>query len=251
MGESLPKKLLVKFLKDMSNDYAFSITTVVIILLVIVLVAVYLGYPAASAHKGTSPSSLPKFEFTQYSVLKNLTYIDLYSFSTHKLVTQVPVISVSSINASLSSTSASPGKKMRVAIVYNGTFSFNNYNVSAFLNKTVNIYYYGYYSNGSDTMYVPGSEPNSTKYFTSVGNSNIITPPGASPSSEMELVLNITPTQNATGKDWNICGGVFIAFKNDSSWVSSFTNLTYHRIDVSNSTVFNKISKSCAEVKVA
>lgn len=250
MGEALAKKLFVEFIKDMSTDYAFAITTVVIILLAIVLVAAYLGYSSYSAHRGASPSSLPKFEFTQYSVLKNLTYIDLYSFSTRKLVTQVPVISVSSINASVSSASAAPGKKIRVAIVYNGTFNFNNYNVSAFLNKTVNIYYYGYYSNGSDTMYVPGSEPNSTKYFTSVGNSNIITPPGASPSSEMELVLNITPTLNATGKVWNICGGVFIAFKNDSSWVSSFANLTYHRVDVSNSTIFNRISKSCAEVSV-
>lgn len=250
MGETLEKKLIVKFLKDMSTDYVFAITTVVIILLAIVLVVAYLGYSSAAAHGAVQPNLSPKFEFTQYSVLKNLTYVDLYSFSTRKLVSQIPVISISSINASVNTPSAAPGKKIHVSVIYNGTFNFNNYNVSAFLNKTVNIYYYGYYSNGSDTMYVPGSEPNSTRYFTFVGNSNIITPPGASPASELELSLNITPTVNATGKVWSICGGVFIAFKNDSSWVSYFNNLTYHRTDVSNSTIFNRISNDCSEVKV-
>ena len=233
----------------MSKDYVFTATTTLIIILLITLVAASLSYSSArSSNKGAQ--NLPKFEFTDYSVLKNLTYVDLYSFSTHDLVAQIPVVNISSINVTLNDSSSSPGSKISAGIVYGGTFNFNNYNVSAFLNKTVNIYYLGYYQNGSRTMHVPGNGPNSTRYFKSVGNSQIITPPGASPSQELELQLNITPTVNASGKDWYICGGVFIAFKNNSAWVGEFDNLSLYRTSVSNDTVFNKISDSCAMVYV-
>ncbi|MEM3841224.1 MAG: hypothetical protein QXN59_00820 [Candidatus Micrarchaeaceae archaeon] len=237
---------LSRFLEIMSKDYAFSITTVIIIMLLIILAAAYLSY-SSSSHASTA---VPKFEFTQYSRLKNLTYVDLYSFSTNKLVSQIPVVKVSSINVTLNRSSAAPGNRVHVGVIYNGTFNFNNYNVSAFLSNTINIYYYGFYPNGSDYMYVLGSEPNSTKYFKDTSDSQIVTPAGSSPSQELELVLNITPTANATGKVWYICGGVYITFKNESNWPTQFSSLTYSRSDVSNSTTLNMVSRKCSSMEV-
>ncbi len=232
------------------RDRAFSITTVVVIILAAALllstIHVSKGPQQHQAMATTSPSPV----YPDYSVLKNLTYVDLYSTRNGTLTATIPVISVRSIGVSLSSRNISVNQTLYINVTYNGTFNFNNYNVTAFLRHTVNVYYFGYYQNGTNRMYVYDNRPGSERYFRSVGSSTVSTPPNASLASELRLSTSAAPTANATGKAWFVCGGVFIAYSNDTNWTAAFNNLTYNMKDAGNSTVTNQISGDCQMVNV-
>ncbi|MCL4389753.1 MAG: hypothetical protein M1528_03135 [Candidatus Marsarchaeota archaeon] len=244
------KKRQGRFVAFVKEDYAFSITTAVIIALVIVLTLSTIHHQGQLQQPSQPTPTTTTPQATEYSVLKNLTYVNLYTTKGHTFVATVPAIEVNSINVSVSSSNLNVNQTLYINVTYRGTFNFAAYNLTAFVKKTVGIDYFGYYQSGSNTMYVYNNRPGASSYFRSTGESKEFTPQGASQQDEVVFSTSAIPTENASGKSWFICGGAFIAFSNDTSWVGAFNNLTYYMRNVDNSTIINKLSGSCSEVHV-
>ena len=244
------KKHFWGFVASARKDYAFLATTAVVLALIIVL-----GLSTIHAHgqsqqpSSTGPTTTIQ-QATEYSVLKNLTYVSLYTTNGHKFVATIPAIVVNSINVSVSSSDLNVNQTLYINVTYHGTFNFAAYNVSAFVHNTISIDYFGYLQNGSSNMYVYNNNPQSEHYLRGTGASRVFTPANASQQNEIVFSTSAIPTANASGKSWYICGGIFIGFSNDTTWVDAFNNLTYYMKSADNSTIINKLSNDCKEVHI-
>ena len=228
----------------------FSITVLVILVLALVLFSVQNARPLSSGQK-TTVSSNPSSTNNQISRIKNLTYEYIYApgSSTPEAVAQM--ISVSEIKTNATSSSVKYNSPFGIHILYNGYFGFDTgkYNSSAFLQKTKNLYYFGYRSTGAKNLLVYGSVANFTKYFI-LKNTSMTVPSGLSPANYLQETVYLSPTINASGKTWYFCGGIFVSYLNNTHSATAFNTLNFNGTDVYNSSILNYVSNDCTGVKV-
>jgi hypothetical protein len=231
------------------KDYTFVGVTLLVVLLALVLVlSILLNLRDLNAgtagNSGIAPSVVRPYIYS----LKNISYGYLSNFNGGP-GGMVPVVSISGINISASSNAVYAGQNpgMYINVVYSGTFAFQSYNVTRYLQNVINFYYVGFYrDNGS--MYVIGNG-NSGRYFREDGTPLIYTPENESGSHYMALRMQVNATGNATGI-WNFCAGFFGSYKNDSSWGKFFYNLSGTRTNFTNTSMINIVSGNCKKVEV-
>jgi hypothetical protein len=262
-GKGLKMLILINYLKlgdfvlqSIKSDKWFIGTSIFVVLLALFLAAAmafpgafrYSNRPSNSNAGNTTPAIIA--QQLQYNVvLKNLSY-ESYFFKDGKLYQNVPIETVDNITITPSANTVKVGNTLNLSLVYTGVFNFDIYYTQPFIENTVDIQYFGYYANGTTGMLVYYNKPNATKYFVENATPKAFSPAGMAANSATGMLVSIKPTAAAAGKTWVFCGGFFEAFSNNTKWVSVFNNVTYTKTNVSNSTVINRISRTCAYVKV-
>lgn len=230
---------------------SFTLTLIAIIILAAILV--YAQSAHATASRGTAPqtSSQASGISAQISRLKNITYEYIYT-NNGKLEGTAEMMGIKAITVNASSYNIQPGKPFSISILYNGYFGFNtgDYNSSAFLQKTVNLYYFGYRSAGAKNLLVYNNLANVSEYFT-LKNSTMGIPAGLNPANYLQETAYLEPTSNAIGKDWDFCGGIFLAYSNNTHSGGLFNYLSFNGTYVHNSSMLNFVSDNCTSVKVS
>ncbi len=234
---------------NIREDRAFIVANLAIAILIVLLVLSSMHLHFGGNAAGVTQTSAPVY--SDRATLKNLTYETLTNIKTGRFYRTLEVYGIHSITINLSKSNAAPGNNITLRILYNGTFNFGVYNVSAFLNNVIQLNYFGFYQRGAKDMLVYNNKPNVTDYFIVSKNPYITTPLGYSANNYTETIVNVTPTVNASGKDWLFCGGTFLIYKNYTDWPDVFNRLTYNRTDLSNSSIINYISGTCKELVVS
>jgi hypothetical protein len=240
LGVLLPKKATKRKNK---KDISFLAVTALIIILTLILAVLLL----AKVQVNSQPQSNPQPQYI--SKLKNLTAEYLYNSTTKKLVANVTINSVNNITLNISSA-PQVGQHFYVNITYNGIFNFIEYNSSAYVSNIISIKYVGFYENGSSDMLVYNNRPNVSDYFYEPSAPFDYTPKNSDLFNYTAISFNITPTANASGKEWVFCGGEFVTYKNNSNWGNLFNNLTFEKKSTENSTVIDMISSKCVSALV-
>ncbi|OJT94399.1 hypothetical protein Micr_00123 [Candidatus Micrarchaeum sp.] len=230
---------------------AFTLTLIFVIILAGILLYAQEAH-ASNLHRtnvnvGSQNSGIAE----QISRVKNITYEYIYS-NNGKLKGTAEMVGINAITVNSSAQDIKPGKLFSIRILYNGYFGFNtgDYNSTAFLQKTVNLYYFGYRSSGADNLLVYDNLVNVSKYFV-LKNSTMGVPTGLNPSNYLQETVYLEPTSNASGKTWNFCGGLFLAYLNDTHSGGQFSYLSFNGTYVHNSSMLNFLSDNCASVKVS
>lgn len=228
----------------------FSITIIIILALAAVLF--YAQLPHTTKSLGTTTVTSSQSNTNSYiSRLKNLTYEYIYAPKNSEPVALVQMIGISSISTNSSNNTVKPGGLLGLHILYHGYFGFDTgqYNSSAFLRNTINLYYFGYRSPGANNLLVYDNVANVTKYFT-LKNTSMEVPNGMNPANYLEETAYITPTANAIGKSWYFCGGIFVTYSNNTNSGGIFSKLSFNGTDIDNSSVLNYVSDNCTSVSV-
>lgn len=230
---------------------AFTLTLIFVIILAGILLYAQEAH-ASNLHRtnvnvGPQNSGIAE----QISRVKNITYEYIYS-NNGKLKGTAEMVGINAITVNSSAQDIKPGELFSIRILYNGYFGFNtgDYNSTAFLQKTVNLYYFGYRSSGADNLLVYDNLVNVSKYFV-LKNSTMGVPTGLNPSNYLQETVYLEPTSNASGKTWNFCGGLFLAYLNDTHSGGQFSYLSFNGTYVHNSSMLNFLSNNCASVKVS
>lgn len=223
--------------------------TFVGVTLLIVLLAAFLVFSMAfhTWHVGNNVvGTAPVQTVLPYiGSLKNISYGYLYQVGSKKQIGVVPTDLVKAIyiNASVN------GADVYVYSYYTGDFSFDLYNMTKYLNDTVNFYYVGFYnSTGSMNMYTVGNG-NATRFFIENGTPAIYTPPNRSPDQILAFKIKLVPTTNAFGT-WHFCAGFFGSYKNNTNWSAYFYNFSANKADFYNQSMVNIVSENCPAVNV-
>jgi len=232
----------------------FSAVLLVIIVLVVVLFSVeYARFNSLSNHHiATNPiTNAGRPQTTQISGLKNITYEYIYKPGAKSPYETIKILGINSIIVNSSKSTAAPGNLFSINILYNGYFGFNSgiYNATAFLEKTMDLYYFGYREKGASNLLVYNNIKNVSDYFK-LKNTSMTTPKGLNGTDYLLETAYIEPTQNASGKVWEFCGGIFVDYLNNTDGSSLFNSLSYNMSDVSNSSVLNFVSHNCASVEI-
>ncbi len=230
---------------------AFTLTLIFVIILAGILLYAQEAH-ASNLHRtnvnvGSQNSGIAE----QISRVKNITYEYIYS-NNGKLKGTAEMVGINAITVNSSAQDIKPGKLFSIRILYNGYFGFNtgDYNSTAFLQKTVNLYYFGYRSSGADNLLVYDNLMNVSKYFV-LKNSTMGVPTGLNPSNYLQETVYLEPTSNASEKTWDFCGGLFLAYLNDTHSGGQFSYLSFNGTYVHNSSMLNFLSDNCASVKVS
>jgi hypothetical protein len=231
--------------KRFTRDRTFFYTTLLIIALSIFLCLLIVS-GKGNAQVNTVQPAVQQGSAYNASRLKNLTAEYIYGKSGE--------ISGIALNLPLKATVSAPaimaeGSNALVNVTYNGVFNFLIYNSTAYVQNVISIHYIGFYRNGSDGMLVFNNRPNVTSFFQIASQARVYSPSNTNPYNYTAIEFNITPTAKASGI-WFFCGGVFMAFKNNSGWGNQFNNLTFLKMDLNNGTVLNLISENCSKVIV-
>ncbi len=233
---------------NIRKDRTFIIANLAVVVLIALLILANMHLHFGSSAVAITHNNAPSYP--DRASLKNLTYENLTSISTGKFYKTIEIYGIRSVAINLSASSATPGRNITLSVLYNGTFNFGVYNASAFLDRVVQLNYFGFYQKGAGDMLVYNNRPNVTDYFTISKTPYITTPQGYNPYNYTETIVNVTPTVNASGKQWMFCGGTFLVYSNYTDWPNVFNRLTYNRTDLSNSSVINYISRTCKELVV-
>jgi len=232
------------------KDKWFFGTSLVVILLIFLLAAMITNpkvFRPAGQQAVNESAAVPA---SQYNVvLKNLSY-ESYYFKNGKLYQNVPIEVVNNISIAASSNTITVGNTLNLSIVYEGIMNFNLYYTTPFIKNTIDIEYFGYRENGSNSMLVYNNRPNATKFFIENTTPVVFQPANTTQNSAAGVLLHIVPTVYAANKTWIFCGGFFETYSNNTSWVGLFDNITYKMTQVQNHTVINKISGKCVTVRV-
>ncbi len=180
-----------------------------------------------------------------YSTINNLSSIRIYNTSTGALIGIYNTYTVNNVSISLNRTHALPRQKISVNVLYIGRFNLTDY----FLAKTLGVHYFGYSEYGSNTMLVYNNAPNASKYFKLAGLPYVYTPNGLDTRYFLQYTVNVTPTEYASNKTWIFCGGSYVAYP-VQGWQSLFDNVTLSKELISNDSVINVMSRSCATLNV-
>lgn len=231
---------------------AFTLTLVFIIILAGVLLYAQEAHASNLHRTGTNAGSQNGGIAGQISKVKNVTYEYIYSNNGKRLEGIAEMVGINAITLNVSSNEVRPRQLFSLRILYNGYFGFNtgDYNSSAFLQKTVNLYYFGYRSAGAKNLLVYDNVANVSKYFT-LKNSTMGVPAGLNPSNYLQETVYLEPTSNASGNVWDFCGGLFLAYLNNTHSGGQFSYLSFNGTDVHNSSMLNFVSDNCTSVKVS
>lgn len=232
---------------------AFTLTLVFIIILAAVLFYSQWTHDSGIVHSvSPNTSSQAGAAAKQISRMKNITYEYIYSENSKKPEGTAEMIGINAIAVSTGASDVRPGQTFPIYILYKGYFGFNtgNYNSSAFLGNTIDLYYFGYRSPAAKNLLVYNNVANVSKYFT-LKNSSMGVPAGLNPVNVLQETVYLEPTLNASGNTWDFCGGLFLAYLNNTHSSGLFGYLSFNGTDVSNSSVLNFVSNDCASVKVS
>ncbi len=230
---------------------AFTLTLIFVIILAGIFIYAQEAHASNLHRTSTTVSSQNSVAAEQISRIKNITYEYIYA-DNGKLEGTVKMISINAITVNSSAQNIRPGKLFSIRILYNGYFGFDtgDYNSTAFLQKTVNLYYFGYRSAGAKNLLVYNNFANVSRYFI-LKNTTMEVPAGLNPSNYLEETAYLEPTSNASGKAWDFCGGLFLTYINDTHSGGQFSYLSFNGTYVHNSSMLNFLSNNCASVKVS
>ncbi len=258
--------MINQILKEYRKDRSFFIATALVAALVIILgvVIVVTHIPKGSPHgavptttiaqvnsSGAGGSTASASNISYVARIKNLTSESLFYKNNMTLIGNVVISRIYNVSVSAAPVVVQPGSILYVNVSYYGDFGFDVYNSTPYLNATREVHYFGFYQQGTNNMLVYENRPNVSNYFELLYNRTVIgTPKGYNNTKYLSIDFQVVPTQNASGKSWEMCGGVFMSYSNNTNWGTEFNNLTFNRENSSNFTVFNMISGKCALVKV-
>lgn len=230
---------------------AFTVTLIFIIILAGTLVYAQNVHGTHNNSAATQTGSQNNVIAGQISRVKNITYEYIYA-DNGKPEGTAEMVGIKSITVNPSAYNVQPGKTFSIHILYSGYFGFDtgDYNSSAFLRNTVDLYYFGYRSAGAKNLIVYNNLANVSKYFI-LKNSTMEVPAGLNPSNYLQETVYLEPTSNASGKDWNFCGGLFLAYFNDTHYGDQFNYLSFNGTYFHNSSLLNILSNNCTGVKVS
>ncbi|MEM0154787.1 MAG: hypothetical protein QW814_03055 [Methanothrix sp.] len=231
---------------------AFTLALILVIALAGALLYAQNTHAYAIHSTGTQPSTQSSGITGQISRLKNITYEYIYSANGKKLEGLAEMVGIKAITLNSSANEIKPGQLFSIRILYDGYFGFDtgDYNSSAFLQKTINLYYFGYRSAGAKNLLVYDNVRNVSRYFT-LKNSTMEVPAGLNTSNYLQETVYLEPTSNASGNVWDFCGGLFLAYLNDTHSGSQFSYLSFNSTYVHNSSILNFVSDNCTSVKVS
>lgn len=231
-------------MKERQKAKKWFINTTMLALSLAIILGMLVVFDPNLAITGTqATTAAPDFNV----VLHNLTHEYYYYKSNGTQYSEVPIALVRRINVSVKPNTLVANGTINVFVTYYGIFNFGKYNAGPFLGNTIEIYYFGYFKNGSRKMLVYGNHPNSMDYFTEASPPQTFVP-RANQSGLMETDFSINPMQSALGNIWVICGGYFETFKNNTNWVNEFNNLSYNEVNFQNDSIINLISSNCTQV---
>lgn len=225
-----------------SQDRVLVGTTLLIIVLAAFL-ALSIAFNIRSVGNKGPAAAAPQAVLPYIGSLKNISYGYLYQAGGKKQIGVVPTEVVKSVYVNASES----GAAVNIDVSYAGDFSFSVYNMTRYLNSTINFYYIGFY-NGTGGMHTLGNG-NASRFFTENSMPAFYTPSNESPEHTIAFKLELLPTSNASGV-WHFCAGFFGSYKNNTSWPAYFYNLSANRTDFYNQSMFNIISGYCPAVNV-